>query len=176
MKYDFKWLVCIGILIAGATSVASTATAANGGKYNNPFIFDGTMEESPLNLEFEISEIRTRFNDYDQNYIDHYVPRDYEALVADLQNRYKTSKPLSPTVNIIGYIFLTQQNHWAFTLREQGTNVEYVMEVMPNPSGKGAIIALLGRKFGVKNAAYKRSWLGSSPASGKKHSVKVGAY
>ena len=175
MRDSGRWVLAMMALFSIGLAVSSAA-AQKGGKYNNEFIDDGTLEDSPLDLDFNVTELRQRNNKYSRRIIDHYLANDYDAVVKDLKGRYKGSKPLANDFKIIGFIFLTQVQHWAFTLKEQSTGVEYVMEVMPNSEGQGTVIALHTRKYGVKSAAYKRSWFGSSPAAGKKHKLWIKAY
>lgn len=163
-------------VVLGLAAVASPAAAQDSGKFAHPYIFDGKLKESPLKLEFSVTDVRSRYGDYGRRFIDHYLSDKYDGLIDDLKARYKSQKPLCKGYKIIGYIWLTQQEAWSFTLRDTDTRVEYVMVVRKGADNQGAVISLDTQRFGSKSAAFKRTWMGSSPAKGKKNSVSIKAY
>lgn len=176
MKSWLRQATMLGV-VAAIFAVGATAAAQDGGKkYNNPFITDGTVDESPLKMDYDVTEVRGTFNEYNQRIIEHYVTGDYDTLVNSLKQRYKTGKPLSDGIKIIGFVFLTQKQHWSFTLEESSAKVQYVMEVAPGATPNTTVFILHAMRYGMKNAAFKRSWFGSSPVKLEEYKIPCKAY
>ncbi len=165
--------------IALATMLCASTAVGQGVKerYNNPFIDDGVMRETPFQwTTYDVLESRVEYDEYGKPWLHHFVSKDENRVVEELKQAYRKQTPIGPNIYVRGFVYLVQAKHWGFTLAHEGTNVQYQLHVLPHPEGRGADLALLARQRRVQNAAWKRSWFGYSPVGLEPYSAKVKAY
>lgn len=155
----------------------STATAQSlKDRYDNPFIDDGVMRDTPFQwTTYSVLEKRVEYDEYGKPWLHHFVSKDENRVVEELKQAYRKQTPIGPNIYVRGFVYLVQAKHWGFTLAHEGTNVQYQLHVLPTAEG-GADLALLALKRRVQNGAWKRSWFGFSPVGLKPYSAKIKAY
>jgi hypothetical protein len=167
----------VGVAAALWLALASGAAAAQGAnKYNNPYIDDGSFTNPPIEFDFNVTEVRSRFDEQNKRWLEHAVTEGYDRVVDNLKGRYRDQSPVAPGYRVKGFAFLTQQQRWAFTIGQDGTNKSFLLIVAPSERGAGALLQLLAYTNTTHNAFYKRAWFGFSPNGLKVHSVDVQAF
>ena len=121
-------------------------------------------------------ETRAEYDDYGTPWLHHFVNKSEASVVAELKKAYRTQKPVGPDVYVRGFIFQVLQKTWSFTLAREGTNIHYVVHVIPKPERNGSSLALMGKERRVVSAAWKRAWYGFSPVGMKAYSGPIRAY
>jgi hypothetical protein len=154
----------------------SSAMAQGANKYNNPYINDGSFTDPPITFDFNVTEVRNRFDEHDKRWLDHIVTEDYEAVVANLKGRYRKRQPIAPGYIIRGFAFLTIPQRWSFNIGKEGTNLSFVVLVGPSERGSGSVLSILAYTNTKANARFKRAWYGFSPAGMDEYAVSVHAY
>ena len=174
MMKSLKGLTMLLVLLS-ICAFGSVAAAQDTGNDTHPYIFDGRITESPLKLDIDVTEMRARVGNNNQRYIDHFATDEFDTVVEDYKGRYKKNEPIAPGIKIKGYVFLSQQQAWSFTLKETDSNIEYVL-IVKKGEERGTVLSLNTRRYGTKSAAYKRSWKGYSPRKLKPASVPLRAF
>jgi hypothetical protein len=145
-------------------------------KYNNPYINDGSFATPPISFDFNITDIRNVYDEHSRRWVYHTATESPDELVKDLQQRYKRQSPVAPGYVVAGYVFLTIQQEWSFTIIKAGTNFSYVLIVGQGEQGRGSLLKLLAYTNTTQNAAYKRAWFGYSPSGLDAYALRVRAY
>lgn len=159
------------VLVLGALALPQTSFAERG---TNPYIDDGSIKESPFKFAFPVSEVRLDYNEHNHPVILHFTATDFEQIVKQFQDAYKSKREISPNIVVAGYVYVTPKEHWSFTLKDTTKpNVLLTIAVAENKAGPGSIITLNARLHNTTHARHRRAWLGYSPAGLKPTSVKL---
>ena len=175
MRTAFPTLLLLTTLGAAAFAPME-ANAQIAERYDNPYIDDGTLKQSPFEWKYEVVETRMIVDDYGKPWLHQYINEDPDKVVNELKRAYRTRKPIAPSVYVKGFVFLTMQQVWSFTIGKLGSNVQWNVWVIPNKEGRGCALALLARQRRTQSAVYKRAWFGFSPVGLEPYSTFIRAY
>lgn len=173
MRRAERWGVraAAGLALVVAACWGGAAGAQEIKQYDNPYIFDGILRESPFKFSFQVDEVRVEFDRNQNPKMSHFTRKSSAEIEAEWKAAYQAKREIAPGYLVIGHVFLTQQGHMSFTLRDQSNNTMLLVEVIPDPERGGTNVRSDARVRSNINVAYRRVWYDFSPKGMEPYSV-----